>query len=495
MKRNQGPIFQMVSCVLALFVFVLSGPGARCGYAQGLETLAGKVSNSVLDYFTAQGEGNTRFSIIKFENFSGITDLAAHKFYQQVAARLEGRPHALYNDLMIDFSQKKGEFNLNRVDRLDYLIYLKLIKNLDKVGAGIAIFSRSLDKIVAIKYFEEDFSPGESNIYETVDYGFKGLGFSRQIEIDAGKYLLDFKSISNPAGERERDPGVQYFFFYPGEIEIFKTLDKQFKKIFSFKLEWGRPYYPVMDYEGKLCLFYRAGDDGNPVLYLTAGSNFSLRSKVLTYKNNLWQEVGALDFVPIKSIRLNNSDYLAGALYDEGKNYFKEKLVLVPFAAGKLDTENFLEKKVVPFYAVDFSILSQGPRDASNASESGENVTGVHLIDSDYNYRFYAGDFQERGTALERRGSALAALDGQWLALSDYSFSTQKDKLYFYKIEEGSKQAVYENIINGRVIFISAGSWQERPGFWVYVEEVKNDNPVYRLQFWSKNIDKEEGNN
>lgn len=490
MRSRQRNIFHKVSYVLAVILFILYGPSTRSGYAQGLETLAGKVSNSILDYFTAKGESNTRFSIIKYENFSGVTDLAAHKFYQQLAARLEGRPQALYNDLMIDFSQKKGEFNLNQIDRLDYLIYLKLIKNLDKVGAGLSIFSRSLDKIVYIKYFEEDFSPGESNIYETVDYGFKGLGFSRQIEIDAEKNLLDFKSITNPAGEH--DPGGQYFFFYPGEIEIFKTRDNQFKKIFSFKLEWGRPYYPVMDHEGKLCLFYRAGDDGSPVLYLTVGSNFSPQSKVLSYKNNQWQEIGVLDFVPIKSIRLNNSDYLAGALYDEGKNYFKEKLVLVPFAAGKLDTENPLEKKVVPFYSVDFSLPSRQPRDGA---EGGENVAGVHLIDSDYNYRFYAGDFQERGLAFDRRGSALAALDGQWLAVSDYSFSTQKDKLYFYKIEEGSKQAVYENTVNGRVIFISAGSWQDRPGFWVYVEEMKNDNPVYRLQFWSKNIEKEEGNN
>ncbi|MDQ1349821.1 MAG: hypothetical protein QG657_122 [Acidobacteriota bacterium] len=487
MRLRQRNIFHKVLYILTVFVFVLPGLSAASGYAQGLETLAGKVSNSILDYFTAKGESDIRFSITKFENFSGITDLAAHKFYQQLAARLEGRPQALFNDLMIDFSQKKGEFNLNRIDRLDYLIYLKLIKKLDKVGAGIAVFSRSLDKIVYIKYFEEDFSPGESNIYETVDYGFKGLGFSRQIEIDAEKNLLDFKGMTNPTGE----PGDLYLFFYPGEIEIFKTRDNQFKKVFSFKLEWGRPYYPVMDYEGRLCVFYRVGDDGGPVLYVTAGSNFSPRSKVLSYQNNQWQEIGVLDFVPIKAIRLNNSDYLAGAIYDEGKNYFKDKLILVPFTSGKLDMQNLLEKKVVPFFALDFSIPSQPSRGA----EAGENVDGVHLIDSDYNHRFYAGDFQERGPSFEKRGSALAALDGQWLALSDYSFSTQKDKLYFYKIEAGSKQAVYENTINGQVTFISTGSWQEHHGFWVYVEEIRNDSPVYRLQFWSKNMDKEEGNN
>ncbi|HLP61742.1 MAG TPA: hypothetical protein VK186_23075 [Candidatus Deferrimicrobium sp.] len=465
---------------------MFSNPGA--GYAQGLETLAGKVSGGILDYFNAKKENDIKFSIIKFENFSGISDLTVHRFYQQLVASLEGKPQLIYNDLMIDFNAGKGVFNLNRVDRLDYLIYLKLIKNLDKVGTGIAIFSRSLDKIVYIKYFEEDFSVGERNVYETVDYGFTGLGFSREIEIEADKHLLDFKNIDNTADGNE----VRYFFFYPGKIDIYKIQDKQFKKFLSIKLEWGRPYYPVMDYEGKLCFFYQGDDEGKPELCLAAGSNFSPHAKVLAFRNNQWQEIDTFDFVPIKSIRLNNGDYLAGASYDEGKNQFKDKLILVPFADGKLNKENRLEKKLVPFYALDFSASDVSVNDVS---ANDGNVSSLHMIDTDYNYRFYAGDFQERMPALEKRGSALAALNGHWLAASEYSLATQKDKLYFYKIEEGSKQAIYENSINGRIIFISAGSWQDRQGFWIYVEEMKNDNLSYRLQFWSKNIDKEEENN
>ena len=480
-NQKQRHIFHIL--LFFLTIAVLFGPGICVCYGQGMETLARKVSDNIIDYFTAKRESNIRFSIIKFENFSGISDLSAHKFYQQIVSNLEGRPQIIYNDLMINFNQKKGEFNISRVDRFDYLIYLKLIRNLDNIGAGIAIFSRSLDKIIYIKYFEETFSAGERNIYETVDYGFKSLGFSRQIEIDADKYLLDFKCMNNP----DQADQAQYFFFYPGEIEIFKNKDNQFKKCFSVKLVWNRPYYPVMDCEGKLCFFYQKNDDGVPVLHLTAGSNFSPNAKILAFKNNLWQEIDSLDFVPIKVIRLNNDDYLAGAFYDEGKNYFKDKLILVPFVAGKLDKGSLLEKKVVPFYDLDFSILFQ---QAQDVPESG-NVASIHLIDKEYNYRLFAGDFQERTPALEKRGSALAVLYGQWLAMSEYSFSTQKDKLYFYKIEDGSKQAVYENPINGQIIFISPGFWQNRQGFWVYVKEMKNDNLVYRLQFWSKNIDKE----
>jgi hypothetical protein len=225
---------------------------------------------------------------------------------------------------------------------------------------------------------------------------------------------------------------------------------------------------------------------------LTVGGNFSSYAKVLEFKNNQWQAIDTLDFIPIQAIRLNNSDYLAGGMYNEGRNYFKDQLILVPFAGGKLAKEYRLEKKLAPFYTLDFSSFAEPQQ--QEAGESRGNITGVHMIDTEYNNRFYAGDFQERTSLLEKRGSALAVLNGQWLAMSAYTFSKQEDKLFFYKIAEGSKQLIYENSLNGRVMFISAGSWQAQQGFWVYVEEMKNNTPSYRLQFWSKNIEKE-GNN
>jgi hypothetical protein len=72
-------------------------------------------------------------------------------------------------------------------------------------------------------------------------------------------------------------------------------------------------------------------------------------------------------------------------------------------------------------------------------------------------------------------------------------FSTGYDRLYFYKIEKGSRRLMYQNDIEGEIVFISEGMWQAAQGFWVCVENVTKtqssaSSPAreYKLQFWSK---------
>jgi len=468
----------------SIFLLIISflGHVDHLCYARGVDELTRKVSDGILGYFA--DKTNTRTAIVKFENFSDLSDQAAQKFYQVLVSSLESSPPSqlVHIDLMVNFQKKRGEFNLNRIDRLNYLIYIKLIKHRDKLGAGVAIFSRTLDKLVYIQYFEENVPAGDREVYDIRDYGFKGTGFSSLMEIDADKNLLDFKTVINPdnAGNTGNAATYRYFFYYPDKIDIFVMEDNSFKKFFTYQLDWGRPYFPVLNKEGRLCLFYH--DNG---LYISVGSNFSPLARIFRLKDNLWKEIAAVDFTPIKLVRINQNDYLAGARYDEGKNFFRETLVLMPFISGELDNTNRLEKRIPSFYSIDFSTA----RDEENGEAPLESI---HLIDRDYNYRFLAGDFEERAVEPGKRGSSLAALDGSWLAVSDYSTDVDKDKLYFYKIEEGSKRLVYENPIRGQAIFISPGAWKDRRGFWVYVkrdEGNREEYAEYRLQFWSKKND------
>lgn len=465
----------------SIVLFIISFPGhvgnvCYADNARGTDDLPRKVSDGVLNFFA--DKANIRAAIVKFENFSDFSDRAAQKFYQVLVSNLESSPSSqmTHTDLMVNFVKKRGEFNLNRIDRLNYLIYIKLLNNRDKLGAGVAVFSRVLDKLVYVKYFEENVSTGERGMYEIRDYGFKGTGFSKQMEIDADKNLLDFKTIINP----DNPTTYRYFFYYPDKIDIFVMENNSFKRYFTYKLDWRRPYFPVLNKEGRLCLFYY--DNG---LYITVGSNFSPKSRIFRLKDNVWKEIAELNFVPTKLIRLNQNDYLAGGRYDEGKNYFRQTLVLVPFISGELDKSNRLEKRVPFFYSLDFSTVAR-------EDTGGMMLESIHLIDTDYNYRFLAGDFEERAVEPERRGSSLAALDGSWLAVSDYSTDVDKDILYFYKIEEGGKRLVYENPVRGQAVFISPGAWKDRRGFWVYVKK-EQENRVeyaeYRLQFWSKKND------
>lgn len=455
--------YLLIGCI---FLLVISG-SVHAVYAVdsgGIENLAGKVTGDILHFFS--GKHNVRAAVVKFQNFSDLSDLAAQKYYQLLVSGLETGAQLEYTDLMINFHKGKGEFNLNRADKLNYLIYIKLIRHRDKLGAGIAIFSRSLDKIVHIKYLEELVSVADKDIYETRDYGFKGSGFSSRIQIEVEKNLLDFKSLIDADGTG------RYFFFYPEKIDIFKIEGNRFTKFSSIALEWGSPYYPVMEHEGRLTLFTPAGGDR---LYLTVGSNFSSRSKIFHFEEGQWLETGTVDFVPLRMIRLNDNDYLAGARYDDGKNYFDGGLVLVPFGDGRLRRGDLLEKQVPSFYALDF-LTPEG---------EGNSVEAVHMVDTAYNYRFFAGDFEERTAMPEKRGASLAALNGLWLAVSSYSYTG--DTLYFYKTEAGGNRLVYENKINGQVVFISNGAWKTLRGFWVYIKKRERNRDEYTMQFWSEN--------
>jgi len=441
-----------------IFLFIVS-----VFYSQGLDQLAQKVNKGILDFF--QDKYKVRTSIIKFENLSGQTDLMAHKFYQLLVSKLESSKTISFVDLLINFNEKRGQFNLNMVNKFNYWIYLKLIKNRSKIGAGLVIFSRSLDRIVWVKYFETLLSSGEKNILNTTGFGFKSLGFSKEIEIEANINLLDLKTVSDPNGQ------YSYYFYYPEKIIVYRLNGNLLKKDFSIKLKWGRPFYPVLEYAGRMLIF----QIGN-FQYLTVGNNFSPASVVFINQNNQWQEIGRVKFVPLKFIELNKNLYLTGSRYEEGKNHFQNKIILLPFDSGKFDKNQIFEKQIPYFYSLDFSTKDK-------------ELMSIHLVDRDYYYRFFAADFEEGTVERVKRGSSLSILDDQWLAVSDYT--TLADKIYFYKVENGSRSLIYENEIPEEVVFISSGVWKANNGFWIYVKKSLKYGDDFRLQFWRKSAEPE----
>jgi hypothetical protein len=470
--------------LLILWVVV---SGSTILFSQGLNSLADKVSHHIKEYFS--DKYNVKVSIIRFDNASAVSDLTAQKFYQLIVSRLETaqtKPitetsgQFSYIDLMINFNRGKGEFNLNRISPLNHLIYVKLTQNKNKVGAGISIFSRTSDKIVFVKYCESLFPSHEREIFETLRYGFKNAGFSKIVEIDARAQLLDCKSFRNSKGQ------LRFLFFYPEKIDVFKVTGNRLDKYFSFPLNWGDSYVPVMRKEGKIAVF----PTGSRV-YVTVGGNFSSFSRVIVIEDDEWKELGNIDFVPLRQLESNQTHYIAGVRYAIGKNYFEGKLLLVPFedfTSQRIIQEKqsypFLEKNIEPFYDLDFATVSEG--------HVVPHLDSVHLVNRQYNYRFLADNFEpvtQEGD--QKRGASLCAFDGKWLAVSDYAQGY--DTLYFYKIENGSRQLVYQNSISGEIIFITEGLWQAARGFWVCVQLTDNSTATiphqYKLQFWSKKSD------
>lgn len=436
-------------------------------YSQGLDQLAQKVNKGILDFFRDQY--NVRISIIKFENLSGQSDLVAQKFYQLLVSKLESSKEIGFVDLLINFNEKKGQFNLNRANQLNYWIYLKLIKNRTKIGAGFVIFSRSLDRIVCIRYFETSLNAGEKDILITISFGFESLGFYKEIEMEATKNLLDLKTVLNPDGQ------YSYYFYYPEKVVAYSLTGNLLKKDFSIDLKWGRPFFPVLEYSGRLLIF-----QVDHSRFLTVGNNFSPKSMLFMKQNGQWQEIDRINFVPLKCIELNKTLYLAGARYEEGKNHFQNRIILLPINSGKFDKSQIFEKQIPTFYSLDFSTRNK-------------ELMSVHMVDRNYYYRFFASDFEERMVEKVKRGSSLSILNDQWLAISDYT--TVADKIFFYKVENGSRNLVYETEIPEEVVFISAGAWKTNNGFWIFVKKPLEYGDDYKLQFWRKSADPEPGQN
>ncbi len=424
------------------------------------ESLVQEVADHLQTFFKNKTEA--RVAVVQFENFSELTDLAMQKIYQTLTARLENEKNIKISDLLTNFTNGRGEFNLSKVNELDYLLYLKFIQNKSKTGLGLIIFSRWQDKPVSIKYVEKKLDKGEMEFLNTKNFAFSELGFFKLTEFETKKNLMDIQSINSADGQ------AQYFFYYPDEIVIYLAKEERLEKYSSFKLKWTRPLYPVLNYQGKLLLITFKQE-----LILTAGNNFSPYAKVLTFSNNRWLETAKIGFVPFKQLVFNQNPYLVGARYDEGKNFFRDEIYFMPFSDPTINSGIF-EKKAFPAYAIDFS------------TQEGQ-LQGIHLIDRNYNYHLLTADLAEKTPELNKRGASLAAGEGPWLAVSDYS--RQTDQIFFYDIKTGGQRPVYTGKTPGEIQFITAGIWQKVNGFWVCIQLPQDSFGRSILQFWGKRND------
>jgi hypothetical protein len=445
----------MKQAICFLLLLVVACASGMC--QQGAEALVAESASFLGGFF--RNRPDARVAIVGFENHSELTDVAMQKIYQMMISRLEAEKSVKVADLLLGFTDGRGEFNLNQSAALDFLVEMKLIQNKRKAGLGVTVFSRLQDRVVAMKYFESDIGRGERDLLNVRSHAFSELGLAKLLEFENRPGLMDIQSIADDEG-RER-----YYFYYPEEIVIYVARESRLEKHFQFKLSWARPVYPAMHPEGRLLLF-RLGRE----LIMTAGNNFSPTAQVLTFSGGQWRESRKIDFVPCRCATLNQIPYLMGARYEEGRNFFKDKIYMLPVADLGGATAPY-EKKICPAMALDFS------------SRDGQ-LLGVHVIDRSYAYRLFTAEFEEKMPLPQKKGAALAASGNEWLAVSDYTHAS--DQLFFYDIRDGGLTPAYTGKIAGEVRFIAAGNWQGSRGFWVGVRQQTNGVERSMVQFWGK---------
>jgi len=426
--------------------------------AAGIDDLVDRTAAGIIHGF--EGFNNVRSTVVRYENRSGIPDIVAQRFYQLLVSRLEGHPPLGFRDLMINFNNHEGQFNLSRVFRFNYLVYLKLINQRGKMGVGWAVFSKTLDGVVHTGYHEGLLEEGERKFLETRDFGFQAVGFVPAAEIVVGESLLDLQTRRTAAGE------LEFFLFFPDRIDIHRWRASGLEKTATLPAEWGRPYYPAIAPEGRLLLFEQGGR-----VFLVAGANVSPRALVFVERDGGWQKQAAVELVPLGLILLNGQRFLAGSRYLPGRNHFEDRILLAPLEGERIDPVQYLEKRVPPFYDLAFSTRE-------------DSLESIHLVDRDYRYHFLGSDFSPSDIRIEKKGASLGVLSGAWLAISD--FSRGRDTLFFYRIEDGARKPVYRNPVAGEVVWITAGMWKENGGFWVYVRKPAEEPGGYGLQFWHR---------
>jgi len=432
-------------------------------WSQGTQSLVDKTAAAVAEVMA--NRYNPRVTVVSFENHTELSDLAAQKFYQLMVSRLESPPRRdfIFFDRMLAFNNGSGRFNSQRLDDINFLIALKLIRSGARIGVGITVFSRRLDRMVAVKYVSESIPAAELRLLELHERAFATSGFAMAARMESDRNLMDVCSHAEPDGSE------RHYFFLPDKVEVFEWRSRRMLRLLTLPLEWSRPTTPARHVEGHILVFHN-----NAGTWLTAGTNTSARCLVFLRRDGRWEEQEALDFVPIRHLVINDNFYLAGMRYAGGLNYFRGGLILMPLTGGRPDRSRVYEKPLPDAYAIDFS-----------AREG--RLAALHLVDREYRYRVFTTDF-ESSTADERlRGAALAALGTDWVAVSDYSRG--KDRVFFFKSGDGGLREAYEGEFTHQEIrFISPGKWEGKTGFWICLAGTGNTDAKTELQFWRKAV-------
>lgn len=423
--------------------------------AQHIESLVDNAVARLEQSF--QGRYQVPAAVAALENESDLSDLAVQRIYQLLAARLEKLPALNYIDAMVQFSGKRGEFNRKSLERVDFLISLRLLRRENAVGLGISVFSRRTDQVISVHYVEAEIGPAEAAVLAVRETAFREAGFSPLLELAMRPGLLDVASLVFP------DNTEQCVFFYPEQLEFYTLNGGQPEPAGVVKLEWPGAYYPTLQPEGKILVLQRQN-----VPYLTVGSNFATESILLTRREGSWQVMGGLPFTPLTAVTVNGAEYLVGARYAEGRNFFKGRLLLLPMQGEEWNGGTPLEKSVPEFFQAAFACR-------------GAEWSALHLIDRTYHWQTTTPDGEEVFRDNARAGSTVAVSGERWLAHSD--FSQGRDRLFLVDIADGGRRPLYENALDAEVLFIHAGRGNGVDGFWVALRAADGR---CTLQFWGK---------
>lgn len=426
--------------------------------SQGIQILSDKISENIETFFADKHQ--VKYSIIRFENYSSLSDLELQRFYGLIITNLERSEVADFKDILTGFNNGKGNFDLNRINEVNHFVTIKLINNMGKLGAGVIIYNRNLNRIVSVRYYEEQINKREIELLSIKDPGVSSREYFKVFDLRVNKNLLNIVSCDIK--------GTEYLFFLlTDRIDIYTIVKNSISKKSTRRINWEKPYFPSIKNEGNLFLFKE-----NSEIFFAAGSNFSKYSYVYKLEGSELKSHSRMEFSIADVIKINDIRYIAGFNYNFGMNFYKGKLFLKQFKHLNFNSGETFAKTLPDFYSAAFY-------------KEGDDFRSIFLIDLDYNMRVFS-DTMNEAAGFESKFGSTHAISGNVIAVSDHV--DKNDRLRMLKI--GNIMTPLFNIrIKGEIKLIKNGILKGYKGFWIIVENNTKGIVKLNLQFWRKNID------
>jgi hypothetical protein len=407
---------------------------------------------------------------VQFENHSFLSDLEAQTFYQLLSTRLEQKPGLVYRDLLVQFSQGKGRFNLSDETRIRYGLFVTLLETPRGLACGVAVRLLDSASLVGLVYQLVALEPGEAwaitKAVESAAVPGSLLHRRESFRIDG--------DIFHVSQDTQTPDVLTLCALTPENLILWQGALPNQAAGRKIPLKWSFPRSPSLQNEGRITFFKKENQS-----YVALGSNFSPQSIVLRISGQEYAAIGTFPFIPVKTVNMGADTFLAGSRYVPGTNGFDGDIRFLNLGAwkpGDADSVKIALRRLAPFMDMALGLLDSQFVSVAFMAGLNNRLTVVNgewspLVETD---------------AAAACGANLVVVDQRWLLAS--GLEAPDDVLRVYDVADGGFRLLGQEKVEGQIHAMTEGVLQARPGVWIlrFVSD-GNKGRLSWLDFWEVN--------
>lgn len=409
---------------------------------------------------------------VAFQNYSYLSDVEAQTFYQLFSTRMEQRPGLEYRDLLVQFNQGKGRFNLSEQTSLRYGLYVTLRDTPQGLACGVAVRLIDDAKLLGLVHEVAVIDPAERWLFsQTVEQGAPSGALLRRREtfrVDG-----DIFAVAQNTLKREK---LMLCALTSEALVVWSAAMPNQAAGKKMPLKWAFPRSPSLQNEGRITFFQKNGQT-----FMTLGSNFSPKGIVLQVQDDILSTVGVIPFVAVKTVSLGEDAFLAGGRYIPGTNRFDGELRFLNLNAWNPvgeESAKVATRQIKPFYDLAIGL---GEQQMMNASFLACDPHRLEMVSGEWT------PLLDESSSIQT-GANLIIVDNRWLMTT--GIEEGGDSLSIYDVTDGGFRLLGQEKVDGQIQALSEGFIEGRIGVWVlrYVSDSTGGRLSW-LDFWEVNRD------